>query len=204
MDEYLDAEGLPIPESHPLSFRGYMRRSLASRIDPSLGFSMDRVVSPLPGTIKDTSERILSMGGADLCFSGFGINGHVAFNDPPAPHEVDKDVNWLRNCRARVVVPNRETSTQIVMGGTNGNWAIIPPMAATLGMKELLASKKICLTFMRNWHAGVMRRSLFGPVSVDWPASLIQEHPNVEVLVTELAAADPVVQVTQATGENHT
>ena len=35
---------------------------------------------------------------------------------------------------------------------------------------------------MRTWHSGTMRRSIFGPVSRDCPASLVQEHPNVEVV----------------------
>jgi glucosamine-6-phosphate deaminase len=68
-------------------------------------------------------------------------------------------------------------------------------------MKEIMASKKIILTFMRSWHSGTMRRSLFGPISADCPASVIQKHPNVEVILTELAAQPPLVNVTLDTGE---
>ena len=90
------------------------------------------------------------------------------------------------------------------MGGTNGNWDIIPKRAVTLGMYELLLSKKIYMTFMRNWHSGVLRRVLFGPVTGRCPGSFVQEHPNVEVILTELAAAVPVMNVAQATGEGNT
>jgi glucosamine-6-phosphate deaminase len=201
MDEYLQSDGKAISESHPLSFKGFMQKSLVDNLDPSLGFSMERVVFPLPENVNEVSERILSMGGVDLCCGGVGINGHFAFNDPPRSCEQGKDLNWLRSCTARVVTPTPETVTQMAMGGTFGNWELIPPMAATLGLKELLASKKICLTFMRNWHSGVLRRTLYGPVTVDWPASLIQEHKNVEVLITELAASEPLTNITQSTGE---
>jgi len=198
MDEYLDEKGDPIPESHPLSFKAFMRKSLVSRLDPALGFSMDRVIFPLPDILGEYSRRILSMGGVDLCFGGVGISGHLAFNDPPEP---EKDINWVRNCAARIVTISRESCTQMAMGGTHGNWSIIPRRAVTVGMKEILASKRICLTFMRTWHAGTMRRALFGPISPDCPASLVQEHSNVEVLLTDLAAEAPMVNMTLDTGE---
>ncbi|MCX6377612.1 MAG: hypothetical protein NTU88_16535 [Armatimonadetes bacterium] len=202
MDEYLQPDLTPIPESHPLSFKGFMRKSLVDRLDPSLGFSMDRVIFPLPETVDEYSERILSMGGVDICFGGVGISGHLAFNDPPEPDETDKDTDWVRNCRTRIVNVSRESSTQMALGGTHGNWAIIPRMAVTVGMKEILASKKIILTFMRTWHAGTMRRALFGPVSADCPGSLVQEHSNVEIILTELAAQPPFVDVIMDTGED--
>jgi len=64
-----------------------------------------------------------------------------------------------------------------------------------------MGNPEICLTFMRGWHAGTMRRALFGPVSPDCPGSLVQEHPNVEVILTELAAQPPVVNIALDTGE---
>ncbi len=202
MDEYLEADGkTPIPESHPLSFKAFMRQSLIRHLDPSLGFSMEKVIFPYPNVIDEYSERIMSMGGVDICFGGVGISGHLAFNDPPEPDEPEKDLDWVRNCQTRILKISRESCTQMACGGTHGNWAIIPRTAVTVGMKEILASKKIILTFMRTWHQGTMRRSLFGPVSKDCPGALVQEHPNVEVLVTELAAQPPYIDVIMDTGE---
>jgi hypothetical protein len=68
-------------------------------------------------------------------------------------------------------------------------------------MYEMLKSRKLHLTFMRNWHAGLWRRALLGPVSQSFPGSLVQEHPNVEITMTELAARLPLVNTAQATGE---
>ncbi|MHB1190659.1 MAG: sugar phosphate isomerase family [Armatimonadota bacterium] len=222
MDEYLEEDGVtPIPESHPLSFKAFMRKSFVSRLDPSLGFSMDRVVFPLPEVISKVSDRIVSMGGVDLCFGGVGISGHLAFNDPPEMSRIvdgasdsvspqmktreflnnSEALDWVRNCPARVLTINRESCTQMAMGGTHGNWSIIPAKACTLGMRELLASKRICVCAMRTWHAGTIRRALFGPVSADCPGSLLQEHPNVEILMTEIAALPPIVNITLDTGE---
>jgi glucosamine-6-phosphate deaminase len=130
-----------------------------------------------------------------------GLTGHFAFNDPPEPGATDDPLGWLRECRARKLSISRESTAQMVMGGSHGNWAIVPRRACTLGMKELLASKHIHLTFTRSWHSGVLRRALFGPISADCPGSLVQEHPSVEATLTELAAAPPLLDVAQDTGE---
>ncbi len=202
MDEYLQPDGrMPVAPTHPLSFKRFMTAGFTGRLDPGLGFADDRLVIPMPHNLEAVSRRILGMGGVDLCFAGIGISGHLAFNDPPEPHEKEKGLDWVRNCATRIVTISRESCTQMACGGTHGNWAIIPKLACTLGMKELLASKRICLIGMRAWHAGTVRRALFGPVSADCPGSLLQEHPNVEVLMTELAAKPPMVNVTLDTGE---
>jgi hypothetical protein len=54
---------------------------------------------------------------------------------------------------------------------------------------------------MRSWHAGLWRRALFGPVTTAFPGSLVQEHPNLAVTMTELAARPPLINTSQATGE---
>lgn len=202
MDEYLQPDGkTPVPPTHPLSFRRFMHQQFVSRVNPELGFSEDRLLFPVPANLESVSQRILSLGGVDLCIAGIGISGHLAFNDPPEPHETEKGIDWVRNCTTRMVTINRESCAQMALGGTHGNWAIIPRQACTLGMKEILASKRISLIGMRSWHAGTVRRALFGPVSADCPASLLQEHSNVDVLLTDLAAKPPLVNVTLDTGE---
>ena len=201
MDEYIDDDDKPIPESHPLSFQASFRRSFVSRLDPACGFAFDQVKAPTPQNAQAISDEILGRGGADLCFCGIGISGHLAFNDPPEPDDTTKGLDWVRNCTTRVIVTNRETQTQMALLGTHGNWAIIPRRAVTLGVKELLASKTYHMTFMRSWHSGMMRRACFGPISKDCPASLIQEHPNVEVTCTALAAQLPIINVTLDTDD---
>ncbi len=201
MDEYLEPDGRPVATTHPLSFRRFMEDQFASRVDPALGFSPDRIRFPLPDRLAEVSRLLLDRGGADLCFAGVGISGHLAFNDPPEPHERGTGDNAVRGSTARVVTINRESTTQMAIGGTRGNWSIIPRTAVTLGMKEILASRRIVLLGMRSWHAGTVRRALFGPVGRECPASFLQEHSRVEVILTELAAGPPAVNVTLDTGE---
>jgi len=200
MDEYLGEDGKLIPEDHPLSFRRFMRKNFLDNLDQSIRSNMMEINFPAPEKLKQISKRIEEIGGVDVCYGGFGITGHFAFNDPPEPGET-MTIEEMRNIPARVLTISRESTTQMAMGGTNGNLEILPKKAVSLGMKELLASRKIHLTFMRSWHAGVLRRALFGPVTVQCPGSLIQEHPNVEVTLTELAAEVPRCDLFQSIGK---
>ena len=196
MDEYLDGEGGLVPESHPLSFRRFMNAGLFARLTARARVPAVNIHFPSPADPAATTRLIEQHGGADLCYGGMGLTGHFAFNDPPEPHETVDD-DQVRNSRTRVLHISRESMAQMCMGGTGGNWEIIPPAAITIGMYELLLSKRIHLTFMRSWHAGVLRRALFGPVTGQCPGSFVQQHPNVAVTVTELASAMPLIQVAQ-------
>jgi len=201
MDEYLlDGSDDYVPSDHPLSFRRFVQTSLIDRLEPSLRPDPANIHIPSPREPARTTELVESFGGADLCYGGCGITGHFAFNDPPEPGEPCDD-HAVRGSRTRCLTITRESQTQMCMGGTNGNWAVIPSRAVTLGMYELLMSRKIHLTFMRSWHAGVLRRVLFGPVTGGCPGSFVQQHSNVEVTLTQLAARLPILNVTQATGE---
>jgi glucosamine-6-phosphate deaminase len=54
---------------------------------------------------------------------------------------------------------------------------------------------------MRNWHAGLWRRAMFGEVTSDFPGSLLQNHSNLYLNLTELAADLPLVNTAQARGD---
>lgn len=81
MDEYLTDEKTWIPKEHKLSFRGFMDRTVYTKVKPELLMPEEQRVFPDPkdpGHIQDVIEKL---GGVDICFGGIGINGHVAFNE---------------------------------------------------------------------------------------------------------------------------
>jgi glucosamine-6-phosphate deaminase len=201
MDEYVDEDGKLIGVDHPLSFRKFMNETFFSHLPEDNRPLPENIIFPDPESPEKVTELIDSIGGADICWAGFGITGHVAFNDPPEMLGEPTDLESFKNCKTRVVITSPMANAQMMMGGTNGAFEIIPKRAVTIGMYEMLKSKKFNLTFMRNWHAGLWRKALFGSVTSEFPGSLLQEHPNLEIIMTELAAEMPVVNTSQATGE---
>jgi glucosamine-6-phosphate deaminase len=112
-----------------------------------------------------------------------------------------EDLESFRNCKTRKVTICPMSTAQMAIGGTNGNLDILPVRAVTVGMYELIKSKTFHLVFMRSWHAGLWRKAMFGPVTSAFPGSLLQNHPDLSITMTELAAKPPMVNTAQATGE---
>ena len=82
MDEYLTDEKQWIEKSHKLSFRGFMDRTVYTKIKPELVMPESQRVFPDPNHVEYIPELIEKLGGVDIAFGGIGINGHVAFNEP--------------------------------------------------------------------------------------------------------------------------
>jgi glucosamine-6-phosphate deaminase len=201
MDEYLDSDDKLIPLEHPLSFRRFMEETFFSHLDAERRPLPENVIFPDPDAPERVTNLIDEIGGADICWAGFGITGHVAFNDPPLMLGEPDDLESLRQCRTRKLTISPMSTAQMLMGGVNGNYEVLPSRAITIGMAEMLKSKRFHCTFMRNWHAGLWRRAFLGPVTTAFPGSLLQEHPNLIITMTELAAAIPFTNTAQATGE---
>ena len=201
MDEYLADDGTYVPYDHPLSFHRFMEETFYGRLSAEERPLPENVLFPDPRDPGATTRLFQEIGGADICWAGFGLTGHVAFNDPPAMLGEPGDLESFRNCRTRSLTVSAVSLAQMVMGGSNGNWEIVPAQAVTLGMYELLMSRRLHLTFMRSWHAGLWRRALFGPVTSAFPGSLVQGHPDLRITMTELAARPPVINTAQARGE---
>ncbi len=192
MDEYLGPDGEVIPEDHPLSFRAFFKRGLIDRLDMGKKIPEDQLILPNPSNLSQINEKIREYGGIDITYGGLGINGHIAFNSPPTQK---MSVDAFRAMSARIVELREGDIIQFAMAGTLGNIEIIPEKACTLGPEELFSAKEIRLTFMRSWHAGVMRRALFGPISTNCPGSLVQNHPNVLAYVTPEARTVPSIDL---------
>ena len=194
MDEFLDWQGRPVPLDHPLSFEGHMRRQVFARLDADLRIPDEQIVFPHPFRIDEASERIRRVGGIDCCFGGIGYHGHVAFNEPPLSRWFQISVDELRNSLTRVVGLGDDSIVVQSIHSTGGNSSAIPPLAVTLGMRDILASRKIrlyCAAGER--HRTVFRMSVAGEVSVAFPSTLVQGHPDAEVMTDEATAAPIVI-----------
>ena len=195
MDEFLDWQGRPIPVDHPLSFEGFMRREVFRKIDPDLRIPDSQCHFPHPFRPDEISEKIAEVGGIDACYGGVGYHGHVAFNEPPISRWHKVSVDELRNSKTRVLSLGDDSIVVQSIHNAGGNSQAIPPMAVTLGMKDILASRKIRLYLAAgDRHRAIFRIAVAGEVTTDYPATLVQGHADAEVIINE-AAAQPI-QVT--------
>jgi glucosamine-6-phosphate deaminase len=193
MDEYLDEAGQWVSIDHPLSFRGFMNRKFYELVDPALAPRDENRVFPDPNKL-DSVQRVVEVrGGVDACFGGIGINGHIAFNEPPEPGE-SITVDQFAALPTRVLDLALETRTinSVTVGG---DITIIPRRAVTVGMKEILGARRIRFCCNRPWQRAVIRRALHGPITPDCPASLLRLHTDAELLIADYVAELPDIQL---------
>jgi glucosamine-6-phosphate deaminase len=192
MDEFLDWEGRPVALDHPLSFEGFMRRQVFEKLGAELRPDPSHTHFPNPFNPDEISKQIAAVGGIDTCYGGIGYHGHVAFNEPPVSRWHRISVKQLRESRTRVVTLGDDSILVQSISCAGGSSDTIPPMAVTLGMRDILAARRIRL-FMAGGerHRAVFRISLLDEPRVDYPSTLLQGHPDC-VLHTDQVSAQPI------------
>jgi glucosamine-6-phosphate deaminase len=193
MDEYLTDEDEWIPADHALSFRGYMERAFYALLSPALAPPQSNRVFPAPLDPGAIPRLIESRGGVDACFGGIGINGHLAFNEPPEPGETISAQQFAA-LPTRVLNLSRETRTinSVTVGG---EISVIPKRAITVGMKEILGAYRLRFYCNRPWQSAVIRRALHGPLTSACPASFLRTHPDAVITLADYVAAPPQIQL---------
>lgn len=167
LDEYfgLDSE-------NEQSYRHFMNVNLFDHVN------IEKSNTHVPnGTAGDIEEECVSyealieaLGGVDLQLLGIGHNGHIGFNEPSdsfpvAVHSVQLAESTIKaNSRLFERIED------------------VPTKAITMGVGTILKSKKILLVAGED-KADIINRSLFGPVTPDVPASILQLHPDVTVII---------------------
>jgi glucosamine-6-phosphate deaminase len=193
MDEYLGEDGQWISEDHPLSFRAYIKRSFYDLLDPSLSPLPENRVFPDPRNPGAIQKLIDARVVVDACLGGIGINGHVAFNEPPVM-DGTVSIEEFANLPTRVLELSRETKTinSVTVGG---EISIVPKAAITIGMKEILAARRLRFYCNRPWQSAVVRRVLHGPLTPQCPASYLRRHPDASITMADYVAAPPQIQL---------
>lgn len=193
MDEYLTDDDQWVDLTHPLSFRGYMNRKFYDLLNPELAPLPENRICPNPNDVDAIQNFIDQRGGVDACFGGIGINGHIAFNEPPEANQTIS-VEEFAKLPTRNLDLTRETRTinSVTVGG---EISIIPWRAVTIGMKEILSSAELHFYCNRIWQSAVVRRVLHGPVTSACPASLLRTHPDASLTVAEYVADPPDIRL---------
>jgi glucosamine-6-phosphate deaminase len=173
LDEYVGLD-----PADPRSFTAAMDRLLVR----PLGLDPERVRLP-QGDAADPAAaaqryaaELERHGGIGVQLLGLGLNGHVAFNEPPSGPAT----------RCRCVRLSRSTRRQNAPD-FGGDPDAVPQRAITLGLAEILAAERILLVVTGAAKAEVLRRALREPPSPELPASWLQRHPALS-LHTDAAA----------------
>ncbi len=193
MDDWLDWQARPLPMDHPFSLKGYAQRHLYDLIDKELLPPKEQIVFPDPFRLDEFSEKIARAGGVDITFAGFGYRGHLAFNESPNNRWQHISPEEFAGSKTRIIHLLEDTLIAHSQRSTGGCTQIIPQMAITCGMADILASKMIyLLTDGGPWKQWILRVFLLTtePDS-DHAITLCHRHSHVRV-ACDAASAAPI------------
>ena len=142
---------------------------------------------------------LVDLGGADICYSGPGWTGHLAFIEPDAPEFAASNLEEWKKLGPRICALSPFTIAQNSMHdsfGASGDLCAVPPKAATIGPAEVIAAKhRIDLHAITvggteiSWQRFITRLVLHGPVTQRVPESILQTL-RTDVWVSESLAED--------------
>lgn len=179
LDEYLG-----IDRNHPQSYYRFMYDHLFSLTDIK-----DENVH-IPNNDVSQSDKLaklynceLSNHQIDLQVLGIGTNGHIGFNEPGTPPENETFIVELDE-------QTRKDNTRFFNSLNE-----VPKYAITMGIKNIMRSKKIVLLASGIEKADAINKMINGPVTDQLPASILQLHPDVTVIIDEQAASLSLIHI---------
>lgn len=187
MDEYLTAPDTVIAHEHPMSFFGRMKREFYDRVKPALVMPESQRHFPAPGHEAEYDAQIAALGGVDLCLGGLGINGHVAFNEAAGKDDPITAEDFAQ-LGTRVLPITRETRTINAYGYQRGDLYGMPEWCVTVGMRQIIAARKIYIALNRPWQNGPLKHALNDREQGQWPATLLRRNPNLTYCTTAAIA----------------
>ncbi|MDR1096710.1 MAG: hypothetical protein LBL57_01110 [Tannerella sp.] len=187
MDEYADERGNVAPPGWEFSFTYAMFKYFYYNIDERLRPDKRQFTGFTNRNVACYGKMIEDLGGADICYSGPGWTGHLAFIEPDAPEFAAPLDEW-KEMSARIVTLSPYTIAQNSLYGTfgkSGNLAAVPPKAATIGPAEVIRAKSRMDTHAITvhgtdtaWQRFISRLVLHGPVTPLVPESILQTLPT--------------------------
>lgn len=192
MDDCLDWQGRHVPLDHQFSYQGTMLKIFYAPIDPALAIPESQRHFPSIHDLDGITRAIDAVGGVDTMYGGVGYRGHIAYNEPPRSPWYTVSPQEFRNSKTRILHLNDDTLIAVSQRAAGGNSHVVPPMAITMGMADLLRAKKIrLLSDTGAWKQTVVRVLLFGPETTEYPVTFVQSHPDAMLIVDQLTASPP-------------
>ena len=192
MDECLDWQARELPRNHPYSFRGFMERHFYSPVESNLAVPEKQRVWLNGDNVTEVAERIASAP-IDLTYGGWGQDGHIAYNQARRHPFSHASLDNVRNSTVRVQENNLDTIMALAQRSFGAAYQFVPPMSVTLGVKECLSARQVRLfSDTGPWKQTALRVALFGPLTPEYPMTLLQEHPDALLTATIDTARHPI------------
>ena len=192
MDECLDWQARELPRNHPYSFRGFMEKHFYGPVNPALAVPETNRHWLTAENVQEIRKKIWEAP-IDIVLGGWGQDGHVAYNQARRHPFSPVSLEELRNSTVRLQENSIDTIFALAQRTFGAAYQFVPPMSVTLGMKECLSGRKIRLfSDTGAWKQTALRVALFGPVTAEYPITLLQEHPDAVVTATVQTATHPI------------
>lgn len=173
LDEYIGLN----PE-HNQSYRYFMNNNLFNHIniDKSNTFVPNGLAEDLEAQCKEYDQKIVELGGIDIQLLGVGNNGHIAFNEPNSELSSGTHIISLTD---NTIEANARFFDNI---------DDVPRKAITMGVGGIMKAKKIILIASGESKAEAIKGIFSGKITTANPATMLQMHRDVTIIVDEAAA----------------
>jgi glucosamine-6-phosphate deaminase len=172
LDEYVDIE-----INHRQSYKCFMKNHLFGQIDIKIeNIHFPPTERGIDYTVYD--REIALKGGIDLQLLGIGKNGHIGFNEPGNPFNIKTHLISLTSS-------TRQSNKRFF----NNRIDEVPKYAVTMGIDTIMQAKEIIISAFGKNKAHVVKEMIYGKISENLPASILQKHPHVTVFLDEQAAS---------------
>lgn len=174
LDEYIGLSG-----EHNQSYRYFMNSNLFNHIniDKAKTFVPNGQAPDIEAECKSYDARIRELGGIDLQLLGLGSNGHVAFNEPDTFLTVGSHETKLTQSTIEANARFFDSMDEV------------PKTAITMGIGGIMQAKKILVIANGEGKADVVEKLMNGKITTEVPASMLQMHRDVTIIVDEAAAS---------------
>jgi glucosamine-6-phosphate deaminase len=174
-------EFLGLPPAHPGSYRHFMQHHLFAHLGvraPRVHFLDGSAADPEAECMR-YEATIAGVGGIDLQVLGLGANGHIGFNEP-GPELA------ARTHRVALRPETRRANAGLFGGDVDS----VPREALSMGMATILQARRLVLVATGASKAACVRRMVEGPLTTMLPASFLQVHARVEVMLDAASARE--------------
>ena len=168
LDEY---KGLP--RDNPQSYYYFMHTNLFDYVNIKESYLPNGSNPDSRKECENYEKRIRDLGGIDLQLLGIGHNGHIGFNEPDS---IFASHTHCVNLQERTIEANKRFFDSIDE---------VPKQAYTMGIRNIMAAKKILLVATGTSKAEALYNSLYGPITPKVPASILQLHPDLTVVADD-------------------